>query len=173
MNRATFAVAGVVAVLFSGNAAKAASSVTAAPSFGTPDQVAGSRNFQSGLRVIAQSTTNFLTAAGGYTVSCPNSIPFQPSRAPTFQGQGGEAVGEREVFVPATAPSTTSATGWDQWPAGSTQTCNFQYVGRSSDAHVTSSGLGHNLVLSAGGAQDQTISNRTLSYGQAGRRWRM
>ncbi|HEY7377409.1 MAG TPA: hypothetical protein VH542_01875 [Steroidobacteraceae bacterium] len=114
-------------------------------SFYSPRQVGVSERVQVGLSVFARADGFYLTAGGGYTLTCPDTTPLTAQRALQFvRLQTGYTT---TVFVPEVIPAEYSISGWYGWARPSTHYCTFSYTGRAKDAWVSLAGLGINVTL--------------------------
>jgi hypothetical protein len=114
-------------------------------SYYVPRQVGATERAQVGLSVFARADAFYLTAGGGYTLSCPDTTPITAQRALQFvRLQPGYTT---TVFVPEVIPAEYPVSGWYGWARPSTHYCTFSYTGRAKDAWVSLAGFGINITL--------------------------
>jgi hypothetical protein len=141
-----------LAVCAQANAAGVDVAVTAPRQVGTTDRAS------VGIAVDATTNTMWLTAGGGYTLTCPDTTALEAQRALQFlRWPAGFRV---VVTVPEVVPAEYRIAGWQQWQAPSTHTCTFKYVGRAKDGLLNIFGSGINI--SFGG--DEASEGDSLTF---------
>jgi hypothetical protein len=113
-----------------------------------PQQIGLSQKVQVGLRVDGSTEFYTLTVAGGYTVTCPESVAIDAQTSES----GWDLFGGVSFWinVPEAPPGEYPMSGWAGWPSPSTQSCSFKYVGRVKDGLISFGGFGSNITLGGG-----------------------
>src|SRR4030095_10054619 len=110
-----------------------------------PRQVGTAERARVGISVSAKAASFSLTAGGGYTLNCPDTVPLTAQRALQFlRLKPGYEV---TVLVPEVIPTEYTISGWYSWITPSTHYCTFNYTGRAKDGWVNLTGIGMNVTL--------------------------
>lgn len=113
-----------------------------------PQQVGQTDRAQFGLIVNAWTEAWAISAAGGYTVTCPESQVIEAQGSTSNWRFLGNVVAT--LKVPPVLPGEYSMTGWAGWPLPSTQSCSFRYVARAKDGSFSIGGFGSSITYGGG-----------------------
>lgn len=113
-----------------------------------PQQVGQTDKAQFGLIVNAWTEYYAISAAGGYTATCPESQVIEAQGSKSSWSLFGDVVAT--VKVPPVLPGEYPMTGWAGWPTPSTQSCSFRYVGRAKEGSFSIGGFGSSITYGGG-----------------------